>query len=271
MFARGTRLGGPCVLAGALLVSSLAAAQATAAQRRTADDTGAPRSAIPTVDGARAGVFLPLTEAPRTDAARAFATVLGGYDGAPDSAVLEGRAEVTLFGPVALRVGALYTQSPERLRPSVGARVQALSQRDHGIDMSLGAFYKPEGFTEPEGEVEAVLAFGRVFGRVGLIGDLVYGQDPEGRERDGELRFAGLYMPSMRLQLGLDSRVRVDLGTEADKLAADGGADYDLHAGPTVSYAFDEVTLGALAGVSVLGTSSTRIGPLALLTLSGAL
>jgi hypothetical protein len=276
MFESRATLPGLCWFGCALLLASHAAAQGAAEAPsanapHVVDDTGGPRSSIPTVDSARAGMFLPLTEAPRTDAARAFATVLGGYDGGPDSALLEGRAELTVYGPIAIRIGTLYTQHPERLRPSAGARVQALNQQGQGIDMSIGAFYKPEGFTEGEGELEAVLAFGRTFDRIGLIGDLVYGQDPEGRERDGELRLAGLYMPSMRVQLGLDSRVRVDLGTEADKLEEEGGAEYDLHAGPTFSYALDQIAFGALAGVSVLGTPKAQVGALALLTISGSL
>jgi hypothetical protein len=248
-----------------------ASAQVSAASAAPTSDSGEYRGASRTADSAQAGMFLPFTEAPRTDSARAFATTLGGYDGARDSALLEGRGEVTVYGPIALRIGVMYTQHPEQLRPTAGARVQALQQADHGIDMSIGVFYKPEGFTEGEGEIEGVFAFGRRFGRIGLIGDLVYGQDPEARERDGEVRLAGLYTASARFELGLDSRVRFDLGTEEDKLAEEGGAEYDLIAGPLLSYTLGEVALGAQAGLSVYGTPSAQVGPIALLSLSGSL
>ena len=253
------------------LVSAGASAREQSAFGRSDDDTGAPTAEERTAGGASAGMFLPLTEAPRTDTQRACGTALGGYDGARDSGQLEGRAEVTVVGPIALRVGVMYTGSPEKLRPTVGGRVQALSQDGQGIDMSAGAFYKPEGFTEGEGEVEGVLAFGRRFGRVGLIADLVYGQDPEGRERDGEVRLASLYSATARMELGLDSRVRFDLGTAEDKLAEEGGAEYDVVAGPLISYVLGGVALTGQAGLSVLGTPGAKLGPIALLGISGTL
>jgi len=216
-------------------------------------------------------MFLPLTEAPRTDSARAFIVALGGYDGSSKSEVIEGRAEVTVYGPLALRVGVLHTGEPNQLRPTVGARVQALAAPDQGIDMSIGLFYKPEGFTEGEGEIEAVLALGRRFGRFGVIGDLAYGQDPEARERDGEVRLAGLYTLSSIVELGLDSRLRFDLGTEEDKLEEEGGAEYDLLAGPLISAAFGSIAIGAEAGVAIRETTRTQAGMLALATISGAM
>jgi len=180
---------------------------------------------------------------------------------------------MTVYDPIAVRVGVQYADQPEeRLRPNVGARVQALNQADHAIDMSIGLFYKPEGFTEGEGEIEAVVALGRSFGRTSLFGDLVYGQDPEGNERDGEVRLAILYLVAERFSLGLDSRARFDLGTGEEKLEEEGGVEFDLSAGPGVSYQLGEIAIGAHAGVSVLETEiETKVGPLALLTLSGAL
>lgn len=123
------------------------------ARQRSASDDRADESQTENraAQAARAGMFLPLTEAPRTDSARAFLIALGGYDGAKDAEVLEGRGEVTVYGPLALRIGVLHTAVPNELRPTIGARVQALSQPDHGLDMSIGLFCKPEGFTEGEG------------------------------------------------------------------------------------------------------------------------
>lgn len=254
-----------------LLSSATASAQAAAAPSPSPSDNGERHGTSRTSDSAQAGMFLPFTEAPRTDSSRAFATALGGFDSARSSAVLEGRGEVTVYGPIALRVGVLYTQTPKQLRPTVGGRVQVLKQAEQGIDMSVGAFYKPEGFTEGEGEIEGVFAFGHRFGSAGIVGNLVYGQDPEARERDGEVRLAALYTATAHLELGLDSRLRFDLGTEHDKLEEEGGAEYDLVAGPLLSYTLGEIALGAQGGLSVLGTPSTKLGPIALLTLSGSL
>ena len=116
-----------------------------------------------------------------------------------------------------------------------------------------------------------MIAFGRQFGNVGLIADLVYGQDPEGRERDGELRLAGLYDVTELLLVGLDSRLRIDLGTEDEKLEEEGGAEYDLLAGPLITYTLGPVALNAMAGVSVVGTPDTLAGPIVLASISGTL
>jgi hypothetical protein len=146
-----------------------------------------------------------------------------------------------------------------------------LSQADQLVDLSIGAFYRPEGFTEAEGEVEAALAFGRRFGRLATFGTLVYGQDPEGAERDGEVRAAGLYALSAHSQLGLDSRLRFDLGSAPGKRLAEGSADYDLIAGPAFIYSLGAVALIGQVGLSLVGQGRPRLGPLALAGLAGSL
>jgi hypothetical protein len=220
---------------------------------------------------AEAGMFLPTTIAARTDSQSGYVRALGGYDSARRSAQFEALADVTIIGPLAARVGVLYGQNPSSLRPSIGLRLQALSQERQGIDLGVGAFYRPEGFTEAEGEVELVLAFGRRFGRFATFANLVYGQDPEGAERDGEVRLGALYAASSLLQAGLDARLRLDLGSSDGKRRAEGGAEYDLVFGPTASYALGPVAVIAQAGMSVFGTQSARLGAVALLGAAGVL
>ncbi len=257
---------GPCAAAIALLLCGpLGDARA---QLR---DDGARVPAETAARSAQAGMFLPYTMAARTDSQRAFVLALGGYDQARRSAQLESTADATLFGPLAARAGVLYGQSGHRMRPSAGLRVQALSQNAHYLDLSLGAFYRPEGFTEAEGEVEAVLAFGRSFGRLGTFANLVYGQDPEGNERDGEVRVAALYTLGARVQSGLDLRLRFDLGSAQGARRVPGEADYDFVAGPVLSYALGPMALLAQLGLSAVGQSHPRLGPVALAGLGGAL
>jgi len=180
-------------------------------------------------------------------------------------------ADITLFGPVAARVGAMYGQKDGSFRPTVGLRVQALSQDRHAIDLGFGGFYKPEGFTEAEGEIEVMVMLARRFGRLSTFANFVYGQDPEAAERDGELRMGALYALAAPLQAGLDARLRFDLGSEEGKRRAEGGAEYDLWVGPTASYALGPVAAIAQAGLSVYGTASPRVGAVALLGMGGAL
>lgn len=252
------------VVASALLATSIASAQQGQDQPET--EPGLSTAAL----SAEAGQFLPLTLAPRVDSQRGYMRALGGYDSARRSAQFDARADVTIWGPIAATVGAVYTRKSD-FRPTVGARVQALNQDDHFIDMSIGGYYKPEGFTELEGEVEFVLSFGRRFGQLSTFANVVYGQDPEGAERDGELRLAALYEITTPLQVGLDTRLRFDLGSEPDKIAKEGGAKYDLVLGPTASYSFGALAAIAHAGLSIYGTSTARAGAVALLGIAGSI
>ncbi len=69
-------------------------------------------------------------------------------------------------------------------------KIQILDQWRHGVAGAgaVSVSYKGEGFSEPEGEIETVIALGRNFGRASVFANLVYGQDPEARESDGEIR-----------------------------------------------------------------------------------
>jgi hypothetical protein len=211
-------------------------------------DADAP--AAPRVEATAArGSFLPLTHAASLDGQSAIATASGGYDGGRRAALFEATAEVRLWGPLAVRGGAVYTGDDRTLRPSFGARVQALHEGRHGIDGAVGVFYRPEGLTEPEGELEAVVSAGAHLGATYLLGNLVYGQDPEGRERDGELRLAGLRPVTSRLLLGFDGRLRFDLGSDKPGRS---GPTLDALVGPAASFLVGPVVLLAHAGASAL-------------------
>jgi hypothetical protein len=216
-------------------------------------------------------MFLPTTISARTDSQRAYLLATGGYDSAKHSAQSDALLDVTIVDWLAARVGVHYLQSPSRFRPSMGLRAQALTQERAGVDLGFGAYYKPEGFTEAEGEVELVAAFGRRFGRFATFANLVYGQDPEGKEHDGELRLAALYSVSSSVQAGVDSRLRVDLGEGEGEEAKEGHGEYDLIVGPTASIAVGSVAAMIQAGLSVNGTEPAQPGVVALLGLAGAL
>ena len=222
-------------------------------------------------DSGAAAMLVPFSISPRVDSQRAVVRALGGYDSARRSAQLEALADVTIIGPLALRVGALYSQRPDSFRPSLGARVQAMSQENFGVDLGVGVFYRPEGFTQAEGEIELAVSVARRFGRFYTFANVLYGQDPEAAERDGELRLGALYTVTDPLQVGLDSRLRVDLGSEDGKRRAEGGAEYDLLFGPTASYALGPVAVIAHGGLSLFGTSPARAGAVALFGVAGAI
>lgn len=258
---------------GLLVVCALAClVRADAAHAQGRDNPNADADVGAAAHGGEGGMLLPFTISPRTDTQRAVVRALGGYDSARRSTQFEAVGDVTVIGPLALRVGAMYTQKPDNnFRPTVGARVQALSQERFGVDLGVGLFYRPEGFTEAEGEIELAISVGRRFGRLATYANLIYGQDPEAAERDGELRLGALYAVTSALQAGLDSRLRFDLGSEEGKRKAEGGAEYDVIVGPTASYALGPVAAIAHAGLSVFGVSPARAGVVALLGVAGAI
>jgi hypothetical protein len=242
-----------------VMVGTLAVPLAAGAQ---GDRDGVSARPAVTQTSAGAGAFLPFTLSAAIDKQAAVGSAVGGYDGGRQAGVFEAAAEVRVFGPVALRGGAVYSSAGDRLRPSLGARVQALRESRHGVDSAIGVFYRPEGLTELEGEIETVLSVGAHLGLTYLTGNLVYGQDPEARERDGELRLAALRPVGERLFLGGDARARFDLGSQAGKREP----RLDAVIGPVASLVAGPLALTAQAGASALKLEGTptRIGALVL-------
>lgn len=222
---------------------------------------------------ARSGMFLPLTMAPGTTSQRAFARGYGGYDSARRSSRFEGTADATLIGPLAARITMEYGEHANAVRPGGGLRLQALRQDRHGIDLTVAVLYRAEGFTEAEGEIEGLVAFARRIGHWGLFANLVYGQDPEGNERDGEVRWATLYELG-NMQIGGDARVRLNLGEENKAHAANKAAEaeFDGQAGALMTYALGPVALLASAGFcGVIVNENFRPGFVGLAGLGGSL
>jgi hypothetical protein len=231
---------------GWAIACALVAMPATLHAQQADADVEREAPAAPTQRGMDDGVFVPLTLAPEVGSTRAFASAHAGYDGATNSAIIESAAEASLWGPVSLRGGASYSNGTQRMRPSAGGRVQVMRQGRHGIDGSIAIFYKAEGFTEAEGEIESFVSIGRRIGRLSLLGNIVYGQDPEGNERDGELRAAVLHHAG-RFVLGLDTRLRFALGAQRGR-AATVEPKVDLAAGPLATVAVGSLALFVEAG-----------------------
>jgi hypothetical protein len=196
-----------------------------------------------------AGDFLPETLSARVGTVPVFAYGSGGYDSSRRGPLVDSVVEARVWGPFALRFQATYSNDTDKMRPSVAGRVQLLRQERHGVDGALTVFFKTEGFTETEGEIETFASIGRRFQQVTLIGDLVYGQDPEGNERDGEIHAAALHQWS-RVMVGLDSRVRFAIGTQHGH-AATTEPVFDFMGGPVATVATGPVAIFAQAGPSV--------------------
>jgi len=208
----------------------------------------APASDQTARQSAEAGMFLPFTLAPRVDSQTAFVVVGSGYDSARGATRVQGTAEMTLWGPVALRVGAV-AESHADIQPTFGLRVQALRQGRHGLDASVGATYNPISY-EGHQEIEATVAIGRRFGAVSVFSNFIYGQELEDDQRHGEVRVAALHHTRSNLQLGVDSRLRVDL--DAGRSDATRDVDFDLMAGPVGLFRLGRIALLSQTGVSAV-------------------
>jgi len=241
-------------------VAVLAAASRAQAQ----ESTEIRQTARPTDIVAGEGAFLPQTLSARVGSTQAFAFGSGGLDSSRTGPLIDSAVEVSVWGPLALRVQATYSNDTKKMRPSVGGRAQLLRQERHGIDGAITVFYKTEGFTEAEGEIETFASVGRRFEYLSVVGNLVYGQDPEGNERDGEVR-AAVWHQGRGLALGLDTRARFALGTQHGR-AATSEPSFDFLAGPVATVVVGPVALFAEFGPSVfrLAGGPTRAGAAAL-------
>jgi hypothetical protein len=235
------------------------------AEAQTADPDVDPTVTAPRAitTAVREGALLPSTLAPRVGGSAGLAFGFGGYDGARSAPIMNAVGEVHVWGPFALRGGAEYSNVTRQTRPVIGGRIQVLRQERHGIDGSFSVFYRPEGFNEPEGEIESFVSLGRRFERISVLGNLVYGQDPEGNERDGEIRLASLFGTG-RWTFGIDSRLRFAIGAQRSANAA-AEPRFDLLAGPVAAATVGPIAMFAQAGPSVVKvTGDTSAGVAAL-------
>jgi hypothetical protein len=228
------------------------------------------RPANPAITASDDGSFLPQTLSARIGSTKVFAYGSGGYDSSRRGPLVDSAVEANVWGPFALRFQATYSNDNERMRPSVAGRVQLFRQERHGVDGALTVFFKTEGFTETEGEIETFVSLGRRFGPVSVIGDVVYGQDPEGNERDGEIH-AAAFRQHKWLMYGVDSRVRFAIGTQHGH-AATTEPVFDSLVGPIATAATGIGAVFAQVGPSAfqLENGPPRVGVAALAGLGAA-
>jgi hypothetical protein len=248
---------------------SLAAPQLARAEQYDAPAV----SASPIGEASQLGHFLPLTLPADVGRARVLAAAYAGYDSAARASRLLAFADARLYGPLAFRLGAQSAGPSDRVAPSAAARLQFLSEATLGLDAALSIAYNAEGFSEFEGEIEAALAFGKTIGTWRLLANVAYGQDPEGRERDGEFRAAALRRFGTGYYVGLDGRCRVDLGSDTAELREHAESALDIDVGPIMNLVLGPVVLGVHAGFSAVQPQDrdTRFGVVALAGLGSGL
>lgn len=238
-----------CLVIVSLLILSSASLAYAESEDEPAEETVAARAA------AADDTFTPgLTRS--SGKGRAIATAVMSFNGAADTTTLDLGGEVQVFGPVrlVLRVDNVLADGSGDARPGIGGAVQWLDERKHGVASSAYLLYKAEGFTEAEGELEALVSFGKQLGAVHGTLNLAYGQDPEGNERDGEAAL-GLHIEPVRgLFTGLVGRYRDALGSNGDKST---GILRDALGGASATYAFGKFGVTATAGIAGIETTTS--------------
>lgn len=165
-----------------------------------------------------------------------------GYDGAAGKATAKATVEATLVGHFSVLAAASYE---DRARPTLAGAYQFTDPRTSPIGTRLLVAYKPEGFTESEGEIESTLVLSRLIGANTARALFAYGQDPDGHESDWELGGSYMHRATDMLSFGGSARYRraIKLKTGANEPAWDclGGAV----AGLSFGHSRVEVLLGA--------------------------
>jgi len=235
----------------ALLVSiAVASPLAAQADGFTGDDLAAVRSQIgwgPSINPDRVGIW---TE--------------GGWKGGDRRAQVAATVEATVLTRASVFATARFGGVDDRSRPAVGAAFQLIDPRTSANGARISVAFKPEGFAEPEGEIESVLVLSRRFAGDAVRAMLVYGQDPEGRESDAEAGGSYIHQLPGSFELGVTSRYRRaikvktateptwDLASGAVGGYVAGSSRVELMFGvESIAYTPDPAKTGVLALVSV--------------------
>lgn len=172
---------------------------------------------------------------------------------------VSGSVSWTPIANVSGDVGA-YSQVGASGGLSARARYQILSQSRAGLDLSAGLRFKTISWhassaprTDSNGEIEMIVAAGRRFGKFELVLNGVFGVETGGGGgKDVEAKgFAG-WRFNDALRAGIDSRLQAEVSdTENTGPTPPTGRDYDLTAGPAVSWMVTrQLQVQALVGVA---------------------
>ena len=221
-------------------------------------EEGAP---APAAVSAQTAAFLPSALAATSEGRRGLASVMTGWDQARRGRIYDTSAEAQLSGPVSVSAGARYDGPGTVASPHVELRLDALRQAAHGLDLAVAAGYVDAGFNTVPAAV-FTLAAGRRVGRSYLLGNVAYGQGLQDGERSGELRLAALRSITGAVQVGIDTRLQIDLERDHDEPA--GETDWESRTGLVASYAWDRFVVMSSAGVAALrlrAAGPTAVGP----------
>jgi hypothetical protein len=193
------------------------------------------------------GAALPWTHAAARPGTGVLVGTYGGYDASTRAPVLHGVIEATVVERITLRAAASNYGMSESLRPSAGVVIDVLREASSGVDLAVGSEYEATGWNRVPAVV-ARAAIARTMGKTRLIGNVALGVGLTDDELYGDVRAAALRAFGAGIFAGLDARARLDLERDDDE--PDGEPDWDVQAGPVITYVIGRVAISAAAGLS---------------------
>jgi hypothetical protein len=208
-------------------------------------------ASVTAASAAESGALSPYVLSARVVDGQSFVRAVGGYDTAAQAYRARSSAESSVTRFLAVRVDFEHGPSTTTMeRVSLGARLQLLSQKSHGLDLGLGAFYQPNDFRR-EGNVVGGLVLGYRIDRVALFGSGLVGSDPEGDDQELDGRLGTLIRVNHVLQLGWDGRFRSVLSVDNKRIGTS-GVDWELALLPSALMTFGPVAVIGEVGFSAL-------------------
>jgi len=193
---------------------------------------------------------------------RASVTTQAGYDGAQQRAQATGLVEATLLPRLSVFAGVTYGDETTGVsRPAVGGAFQILDPRLHLVGVRISGAYKPEGFAEPEGELESVLVLSHLVDRDVARTFIAYGSDPDGHESDAEVGAGYLHRLADHWVVGSTARYR-----RAIAMKTPDGPRWDAVGGAVGDLIVGEWRVEMLVGGGAVGAAKVSTGPLALVS-----
>jgi hypothetical protein len=228
------------------------------------------RPGRPTAEEALTQV-LPVTLAASVDPrAVVVASSWGGYDAGAKAPIASLSTEVRLLPRLVLIAGAAWAvpnalgQGGGNMRPQLGARMQLLDQARYGLDLGVAVLFREDRFGAEDGLFQGAVALGRRFGAVAAVFNVVYGQDGEGDDHEGEVRLALLADVARHVHVGVDGRARRSLASTDPRRAQLGTPTGDLFAGPLAAITYGPIAVLTEVGMSEVWTTQAKAGVLAM-------
>ena len=188
--------------------------------------------------------------------------IQAGWGGAHAEAIGGLSAQALFFERLTIAAGVQYDVGSTR--PSATASFVIVDASAHPIGVLAAVAYKPEGLTEPDGEIESTLAVSRRIGAGFATASVTFGADLDAAHHDGEAAASAIEPVSQNAAVGGVARVRDGLGSSTDL-----GARWDSLFGAVARGRLGTYTLTAVGGGEAVGQvmGGTKLGVLGMLAL----